>query len=77
MDARPKILIACNRHVRETYLAAEDFAHLEAFADWDWFECEGGGIYDTNADPETAQALGSRLAGYDGNATGPLAVPVG
>ena len=66
MDARPKILIACNRHVRETYLAAEDFAHLEAFADWDWFECEGGGIYDTNADPETGQALGARLGGYDG-----------
>ena len=39
---------------------------LEAFADWDWFECEGGGIYDTNADPESAQALGERLGGYDG-----------
>ena len=51
MNSRPQILIACNKHVREQYLAATDFARLEAFADWDWFECEGGGIYDTNADP--------------------------
>lgn len=66
MNARPQILIACNKHVREQYLAATDFARLEAFADWDWFECEGGGIYDTNADPEIAQALGERLGSYDG-----------
>ena len=52
MNSRPQILIACNKHVREQYLAATDFARLETFADWDWFECEGGGIYDTNADPE-------------------------
>ena len=66
MNSRPQILIACNKHVREQYLAATDFARLEAFADWDWFECEGGGIYDTNADPETAHALGEQLSGYDG-----------
>ena len=53
MNSRPQILIACNKHVREQYLAATDFARLEAFADWDWFECEGGGIYDTNADPRS------------------------
>ena len=34
MNSRPQILIACNKHVREQYLAAADFARLEAFADW-------------------------------------------
>ena len=57
MNARPQILIACNKHVREQYLAAADFERLETFADWDWFECEGGGIYDTNTDSETAQCV--------------------
>ena len=66
MNARPQILIACNKHVREQYLAATDFARLEAFADWDWFECEGGSIYDTNPDSETARTLGERLGSYDG-----------
>ncbi|MBN62916.1 MAG: hypothetical protein CME20_16300 [Gemmatimonadetes bacterium] len=66
MNTRPNILIACNNHVRDVYLAAADLARLETFADWDWFECEGGGIYDTNEDPATARALGERLGGYDG-----------
>ncbi|MBT5804849.1 MAG: hypothetical protein HOI20_24940 [Gemmatimonadetes bacterium] len=66
MDAQPKILIACNRHVRETYLAEADLEQLATFAEWDWFECEGGGIYDTNDDPETTKALGERLGNYDG-----------
>lgn len=63
---RPKILLACNQHVREHYLAAADLARLEQFADWDWFACEGGGIYDTNQDPETATQLGKRLGEVEG-----------
>jgi len=66
MESRSKILIACDRHVRENYLAAADIERLEGFADWDWFECEGGGIYDTNESPETANALAERLNGYAG-----------
>ncbi len=66
MHTRPQILIACNQHVREQYLATADLDRLKAFADWDWFKCEGGGIYDTNADPAIAQALGERLGRCDG-----------
>jgi phosphoglycerate dehydrogenase-like enzyme len=65
-NGRPKVLLACNPHVRERYLDPADLARLEGFADWDWFSCEGGGIYDTNADPQTAAELGRRLSGVDG-----------
>jgi phosphoglycerate dehydrogenase-like enzyme len=41
-------------------------AQLEQFADWDFFPCEGGGIYDTNQDPAAAAALREKVAEYDG-----------
>ncbi|RIK43739.1 MAG: hypothetical protein DCC55_04770 [Chloroflexi bacterium] len=63
---RPQILLACNQNVRNTYLPPAQIARLEQFADWDWFPCEGGGIYDTNRDPETAARLRTRLAEIDG-----------
>jgi phosphoglycerate dehydrogenase-like enzyme len=63
---RPKILLACNEFVRNNYLAAADIARLAAFADWTWFPCEGGGIYDTNPDPAAASALAERLHDIDG-----------
>jgi phosphoglycerate dehydrogenase-like enzyme len=66
MADRPKVLVACNQHVRDGYLAAADIERLEGFADWEWFECEGGGIYDTNEDPETAARLGEALKDADG-----------
>ena len=63
---RPQILIACNENVRNGYLAPEQIERLQSFADWDWFPCEGGGIYETNSDPETAQQLAERLQNVDG-----------
>ena len=63
---RPQLLIACNANVRNSYLAPEQIERLQAFADWDWFPCEGGGIYDTNDDPKTARQLGERLPNVDG-----------
>ena len=54
---RLKLLFAFNEWVRNQYLPAEELARLETFADWDWFPCQGGGIYDTNDDPEAAEAL--------------------
>ena len=66
MADRPRVLLACNQHVRDNYLAAADIERLEGFADWEWFECEGGGIYDTNEDPEMAAQLGERLGDFDG-----------
>jgi phosphoglycerate dehydrogenase-like enzyme len=67
MDApRPKLLLACNQNVRNRYLPETEVARLEQFADWDWFPCEGGGIYDTNQNPETAAQLRDRLNDING-----------
>jgi D-3-phosphoglycerate dehydrogenase len=63
---RPNILLACNKEVRENYLAQADLQRLSQFADWDWFECEGEGIDETNADAGAAKQLGQRLGGVDG-----------
>jgi phosphoglycerate dehydrogenase-like enzyme len=66
ITTRPKLLIACNENVRNNYLAPAQVERLEAFADWDWFPCEGGGIYDTNTDASVATALQERLSAIDG-----------
>ena len=42
-----------------------ELVRLEEFADWSWFHCEGGGIYDTSTDPETTAQLAKEMAGVD------------
>ena len=64
--ALPKILLACNQNVRKNYLPPAEIERLERIATWDWFPCEGGGIYDTNTDPEAAAQLQERLSDVDG-----------
>ena len=64
-ENRPKVLLAFDDDVRYKHLASQDLRRLETFADWDWFPCEGGGIYDTNTDPEAALLLSQRLPGHD------------
>ena len=63
---RPKVLLACNQRTRNSYLAPADIERLETFADWEWFPCEGGGIYDTNKDPEAAKQLRERVGDING-----------
>ncbi len=63
---RLKLLFAFNEWVRNQYLPAEELARLETFADWDWFPCQGGGIYDTNDDPEAAESLRQKVGDIDG-----------
>ncbi len=63
---RPTILLACNENVRNNYLAPAQIERLDTLAHWDWFPCEGGGIYDTNTNSEVAEALQSRLSTIDG-----------
>lgn len=65
-SAHPVVLLACNQNVRDKYLTPADIARLEGFASWDWFPCAGGGIYDTNPDPEARAQLRQRLANVDG-----------
>ncbi len=64
--ASPRILLACNQWVRDNYLAPVDIERLESFAQWEWFPCEGGGIYDTNQNPEAAAQLRAHITNADG-----------
>ena len=64
-DNRPSVLLAFDANVRHNHLASQDLRRLESLADWEWFPCEGGGIYDTNTDPEDAARLAERLPGRD------------
>ena len=64
-DNRPSVLLAFDANVRHNHLASQDLLRLESMADWEWFPCEGGGIYDTNTDPEDAVRLAERLPGRD------------
>ncbi|MBT4141393.1 MAG: hydroxyacid dehydrogenase [Candidatus Latescibacteria bacterium] len=63
--ARPKVLIACGQRVRDQYLPTREIERLEAFADWDWFACEGGGIEAANEDIDAANQLAERIDGVD------------
>lgn len=65
-SVRPRILLAFNPRVYEGYVEPTALARLEQFADWEYFPCEGGGIYDTNNDPATAAALSEKLVDCDG-----------
>ena len=64
--SRPKILLSFDKRVRDNYVEDEQLARLEAFADWDWFECEGGGIYEAANDEETNARLADQIGDYDG-----------
>lgn len=63
---RPKLLLACNEHIRHNYLPPKEIKRLGKLADWEWFPCEGGGIYDANSDPTVAERLKPHLADVDG-----------
>ena len=39
---------------------------MEAFANWDWFECEGGSIYQAHENPETIRQLCEQVEDVDG-----------
>ena len=63
---RPRVLLACDQRARDRYLPPEEIERLETFADWEWFACEGEGIYNTNPDPEAAARLGERVGDVEG-----------
>ena len=64
-ENRPRVLLAFDANVRSNHLASQDLRRLENLGHWDWFPCEGGGIYDTNTDPEDAVRLAKKLPGHD------------
>ena len=61
-----RVLIACDERVRNNYLPEQQVARLETFAKWSWFECEGGGIYNSEDDPAKSAAMAERLSDIDG-----------
>lgn len=61
---RPRILFAFSQRVRDGYVPPWELERLETFADWDWFPCEGGGIYEANPDPQAAAALRAQIGPY-------------
>jgi phosphoglycerate dehydrogenase-like enzyme len=64
---RPKILLACNQQVRDTYFDPADLTRLERFADWDWLPCEGNrGYFEPADDPELSAQLRSRIHDFEG-----------
>ena len=65
MGNRPQVLIACSERVRHGYLPPEELTRLEQVADWAWFACEGGNIYQASEDAEAIAQLAKELAGVD------------
>ena len=59
------VVLASNRRVRETYPEAEDIERLNAFADWQWIEFEGGGLYEVNRSPEDRARISEHLGEAD------------
>ena len=53
----PKVLLASNKRIRDSYFPPAELARLETFATWDWFACEGGNIYEAHRAPETIAGL--------------------
>ena len=65
-NKKPEVLFLFNRRVRETYISPDELARLESFANWNWFECNGGNIYQAHENPETIQQLCEQVKGVDG-----------
>lgn len=64
-SSRPRVLLVCDQRVRQNYLAPEELERLEQFADWDWFEGQGGGIYEAGEETVVA-GLMDRVGSFDG-----------
>ena len=60
--SRAKVLIVCNRGVRDASLLPEDLDRLAAIADWEWVRLEGGVSFGPNEDPGAVRRLMERVA---------------
>ena len=67
---KPRVVLACNRSVRENYVTVADLARLEQFASWEW--CELGVDSGNWGPPPDDPAATERLKGVLGNAAGLL-----
>ena len=51
------MLLVCDERARNSYIAPEQIERLESFADWDWHEATGGGIYEVGTMPNEWPSL--------------------
>ena len=63
---KPRVLLAFSQAVHDRYVDATQLTRLETFADWDWFECEGGDIVTANEDADAAARFADRVADCNG-----------
>ncbi len=60
-SSRPRVLIVCNRQVRGEYFTDADLKRLEAFAEWEWLESEGGENFGPSEDRRAIERLIERI----------------
>ena len=65
-SARPRVLIVCSREVRELSLLPEDVERLEAVAEWEWLQLEGGEAFGANEDAGAIGRLMAKVGDVDG-----------
>ncbi len=68
MSTKPKILFAFDQQVWDGYIDPAELARLEAFADWQWVPCQGGGrstFARATDDPTTSAALREQIGTAD------------
>ena len=61
----PKVLLTSNKRVHESFIPPDELKRLKTFATWDWFECNGGDIYNAHQDPETIARLIAQIHDID------------
>ena len=64
--SRRKVLIVCNREVRDASLLPADLDRLAAVADWEWLQLEGGVAFGPNEDPGAIGKLMKKVGDVDG-----------
>ncbi len=65
-NSRPKVLIVCNKYVRDVYLRPDDLDRLAKFAEWEWLPAEGGQGFGPNEDPAILQLLLEKVDDVEG-----------
>ena len=61
-----KVLIVCDRRVRDRSLSPSDLDRLSALADWEWLHLEGGVPFGPNEDPDAIRQLIEHVGDVDG-----------
>ena len=64
--SRPKVLIVCNREVRDLSFLAEDLERLSGVAEWEWLELAGGEAFGANEDAGAIGQLMAKVGDVDG-----------